>query len=1706
MEIKVLNGTYEPVHEREWEQLEEIYNICKTIVSPHIRFIYLFLNVEWPQTETDVILFTNKGIATIDAKSWQGTITGNENSPVWRVDGSPMKVNVYAQCNKQRRAVSTKLKDKKGQLGLNHVDDYLLNRIKAWGYFLQDSSYDRSQMHTSRYMWFDVITKHKLTRKVQRLDSGFQLREIHINKFAQIIDLEEINPEVYFGQKIIELREAQQIEKSDIEQDLQELAKGWITKENIVLKYNVQSISTHKEVSYTPLYTKDIIKDKDNRTQDSEKSDIISELNLIERYYTWIIGKPGSGKSSLTKAYFKKAIDKFINQKDLNFPILIEAKNIRSNVSVTEISNDFTDDFRSKINVYEEIGKLDIIIDAIDEAELENHTMITNFLKYHLGKKNNIIITSRWIEGVIFKEIDNYIEQLEKEKKYGHINRLKLEILPMDNDHIKHYILERMAEFSDQDLEDIIEKIEKVQIDKIPLWIDLLTDYWISRPDVTQTSEIKLLAHWIENSRRKKSNLSSVLDDVEQVAFYSYYPKISKIISQSWISSKTKNQVFEILRDIGWVVPSGKHGGEKSYSFVHFRLHEYLAARYLWKNWDLLSKQIFDPYTGLLSQRNKEIVFELAFEDAIRVDGEITDTLIERIIKIAFKVTAEKEVFAFTDLRDPFLAIFLWAIIGKPKNNQISTLIEYLKLFYKYYFPGDKHSDFRNWFDFNKVLRTLYIGDLTDLIIYRDYNYWDTDLRNMKLPYKLQTLFLDSIIKEVADLNQEEDFATLQLVVNHHPNPKKYLKELTNFLELPELNENTRGGIFALTSNVDKKFAASIFFKWLQSKDFDKLKSIKYNFPTLFEFYTYDEFIPNLINTDDLEFRNYVMDRLFSICYHPHRQKEHPDLEKYLSEIIPDEDIPQWFENAKQAIFYNEDEDLWKGGARQRIYDWLIDKYSLPEIFDELQVYRLHFLADDIVSKWHKPISIEDKKKALQFLGNYKVLLNESNFDKLLKSKDDEIDITKSEEYLTYMTINNQEINLEDLFINLEEYNLEDQDTYTYLYSFAQLFSFDTVESNNKLIEIMKKNPRFLNNFWFNGNEEEKKKVKQLNLDRLVLDDTEIFSWYLEYIVEKGDESEGELLTEVFNGNDLALKKLAMFALSYGKFGKLRRSFIPQLMKETDPEIRKSVKRILLSDIFVDPSSNKKRIALKFSQMWEDNQIRPDFKRMRYNNPSIDQSLLTCVLGLQKQFERKLIKLYNIDSTLDMHSMIISNDDSKKFIELYLDHPILKSSVIAKENSKHFIELIEVDNLNEDILYNLICLEDLLFAGSIEFSSVHEYLSNLTNHELSVIKAQAQYLIFAHSDKWIEVVEKLGNEIQVDIQSMWYGISSRKNISKDELEFLMKSIDPNNILVFVAKVLPVSLLHNEILLRMLDNFLQSSDQLIEKHMWKMIDHTFSDIRFQFLLKAVSIYFRIDHHSIIYFNHMAEWIEIFADHYSSKIPDQKLNHQLFKKLSEENLNHLNPHVQLTMADFLIEKNYETYHNLVQSVDNPTMDDLNFMLSHLEKIPLDIQNNTITKSWDLIKEDPQDQKRNGMLILLINRIQSIHGFDGLVVLSDIMAQFDLTLNNSSIWAYFPQIDKKVWEKLEIINDVFDVGMDEFWNWLLNVEKDDQKKIPLYRLQKGKLFELFIKTIEFDGKKEGVKSVYWTLFYLLFDKYYVSNTSIWVEIDKLISNNES
>ena len=77
----------------------------------------------------------------------------------------------------------------------------------------------------------------------------------------------------------------------------------------------------------------------------------------------------------------------------------------------------------------------------------------------------------------------------------------------------------------------------------------------------------------------------------------------------------------------------------------------------------------------------------------------------------------------------------------------------------------------------------------------------------------------------------------------------------------------------------------------------------------------------------------------------------------------------------------------------------------------------------------------------------------------------------------------------------------------------------------------------------------------------------ELFKWYLDYIVEKGDTSEGNLLNEVFKSNNRTMKKMAMFALSYGKFGKLRRSLMPNLVLDADPEIRKSVKRILLSDI-----------------------------------------------------------------------------------------------------------------------------------------------------------------------------------------------------------------------------------------------------------------------------------------------------------------------------------------------------------------------------------------------------------------------------------------------------------------------------------------------------------------------------------------------------------
>lgn len=180
MAVKVFIGD-ESEYEREWNQFKEVYNLINQKYAKSDEIIYILFNFPVSNSQIDVSILTEKGIALIDLKSYKGKVIGNESGD-WIVivengEEVPLKINPFKQLKNQRFAFLEKLN--LIRIGnFEHIEQDKLAKIKCWGYFEKGSSYDIEQIGRKAQSWFDVITGDNLIEKMRFLSTGYRPRDM----------------------------------------------------------------------------------------------------------------------------------------------------------------------------------------------------------------------------------------------------------------------------------------------------------------------------------------------------------------------------------------------------------------------------------------------------------------------------------------------------------------------------------------------------------------------------------------------------------------------------------------------------------------------------------------------------------------------------------------------------------------------------------------------------------------------------------------------------------------------------------------------------------------------------------------------------------------------------------------------------------------------------------------------------------------------------------------------------------------------------------------------------------------------------------------------------------------------------------------------------------------------------------------------------------------------------------------------------------------------------------------------------------------------------------------------------------------------------------------------------------------------------------------------------------------------------------------
>ncbi len=418
----------------------------------------------------------------------------------------------------------------------------------------------------------------------------------------------------------------------------------------ITEREHIFSISTGRRVDYTQLKV--------------EYKDISGQRKWEDAIKWWdesgkpvlILAEPGQGKTTLIKELFKQSKHNFFSKRSKFIPIICKLGDFTSFEFGIKWLSISTYGHLSEPFLHKKVdeGKVILFADGWDELSPKYRTEAERFLSDILKKNNQITITSRFIDHVPTLKLFLVDKEKEIELQVG-------EIRPLDYHQIIEFIRNRNPNIGDNDLKSFQKSFWLSDLKAIPLWLDLLASLPDFNPE-NELIEMDLLTHWVNQVRLRDEFVFNEISEVERLAYLTISLSLRPKVTKDYIKRKFNltDQAFEGLFSVGWLVPSGFDKVEPKYDFIHFRLHEFLASRFISKNWQELEGDIFDREEGLLSQKDKELLLSYALLD-LKYRNTPQHLLAERVYNIAGEPGWEQnEVIDYDRLRDPFLAGYLF--------------------------------------------------------------------------------------------------------------------------------------------------------------------------------------------------------------------------------------------------------------------------------------------------------------------------------------------------------------------------------------------------------------------------------------------------------------------------------------------------------------------------------------------------------------------------------------------------------------------------------------------------------------------------------------------------------------------------------------------------------------------------------------------------------------------------------------------------------------------------------------------------------------------------------------------------------------------------------------------------------------------------------------------------------------------------------------
>ncbi len=1749
MGIRVYCGTDFNDYEHEWKQFKELIEIINNEYKNNKEVFYIIGNVYVGDTWLDAIIIKENGIAVVDFKSYEGEVFGKENGD-WYVknpngEKEVLHKNLFVQLNKNK-VLLLKFLNGMREKYFPYIKYKQLKFIRCWGYFESGSSYDNKQLERKNRIIFDVISKDNLLEKLRFLNCGFSFTKQSIEDIISKLNVIKCKGLSLEGEDEYKL---QKIEKTTIEEEhLIEKLLNWKCSGEGLKLAKIKSIGTREEVKYTQLHVEIIKSENSNSNWASsskiDKKNVVDWIKPKEDELYLLSGLPGSGKTTALKKIYEENLDEFaVTHK--YFPVLIQLSEISTfEDMVNQLSKNYAN-IIDEINYLREKGNLLLIFDSWDELNLTVKIQIEDFISDSLNKQNIIVISSRFIDE---KDLPKLYNEKRGERKFESNNA---RLLPLKNKELDNYFTSRKPNLTNEKIKNLKEIIEESKIEKIPLWMDLIVDF-IDLYDKPESTEINLLAHWIERDLKRSNTLEESLHLIEEIAFNSYIEDDFFITSQS-VKRKLSTSKMKEIQKYGWFVPSGYYRGEEKYDFVHERLREYLAARYVWSNWDNISDKLFNRQDGLLSRKRANEVIHLALNEAKRVEMDQTE-----IKHMIYEIAGESGWFLkgeinFEKLRDPIFAIVLFKKIKLSDDDYFHSLKQFLmKLWYLY--VDEQINNKKNtlsWLEDREIREALYIALPEIALETINEKSWVSDFYHLDLSIDAISSFLDelsnSLIKNIKHTQQFfyilryyckkvdqwfDDIIDYLSYIEENPfliNTKNKEDRKTEISDSNVYYSSTKDAFYSL-NKANPKIAGKILDKWVSSEyqELNELAIIAFTAEELSRLPNIKDLMRKWLRSENRDIREEVIRKVFNL-------REFMDFEPdlFLMNELDKQDYEHWFDVVSFYKYRKLNDypmlEIWMQKEREKLFEWVCSTRSLSETLRALPSLEFPQILQKIPKYHNGPINFEDAIESLNYLTIFEPNDILKDFISFIRTKLNDPLLDNHPSFIKHQ-IDFTDINNDDFIIQ----NLTNEDNVVHHYAIDKSLELQTKNIKKAISEILRKDSNLSLEIWnqiFNHRQDLIKDyleigIKHSNkeLKTFILLNLHYFNY--NFLYSKKDIN---LILNCLNDENRDIRVLAAHLIDYFPKEEKIKS-IEILLKNKDDDL----KAIGLRVYSINLGINLHRVIIKALTQLKYKIFRPFFDSSgvlfiksyhdydygyillnRYKTKdNFEQKTSILNFGIIGRFVHKYIKQkYNIDTQnhirLKRYPFTFDNKDANDISRIFIRPLISKRSrTIRKEDLDVYIHILNQTD-HTLLLTVLYYVEDLLLIFPENFNIFEENLCSLLKEsDNESILNIVQYLILRYSEESkIEDFSAIISKEKTNRQALWWGLGLRNKICGEKI--LLEDINKwgnRKILDKIGEILPFLAKTKKILIKTWMKTIESLDDVFQK----ITRYTYNQyIDFQLLYLDWSLITFLDCGKNTFkpsYNYkLVEGISFLN---SALEHDFKISFNDIKELTQRMKKHQSFYFKELRSEILLELGIDQFEEYIKLLDNePSLYDLNFLFRHKtflnddERIKLieamlgKIQN--IRKEVDLI--DGWTGKKVGKIpIITRNReeileiLKDIPNTKILPILKEILeepSKEDTQFYIASIKELAQQIWRMNAEK------ILSQNIEEIFIWLLDLSKLPPLGRPsLYGISRFYLKKLMEK-INWDNKEHH--NLFWDLFFPLYTKPYYSLKNYWKKL---------